>query len=303
MERVKYVFILTLLMVGAAAGLWGSAIVVRWNDNMTQTPRIMPGERSFPMPTGVVPRGGELIMRKEQRDGAAKKPNPVKTSDASIAIGRERFVTYCVPCHGAEAKGGTTGPVAAKFIPTPDPPDADPDERRAAEAADRRLLAQLHRRRRRRHARLRRGALVAGSVAHRELPSVGRDAMNVFWGVVALLGAIVFLVGANSADASQVWSIYLVNLVFWSGLAVTGPAIAGMMQVTEARWSPSVRRIALTTAGFLPTSFVLFLVLFAGQTVLYPWVTTPIPAKAAWLNPPFFLGRTWLCGARLFAVG
>ena len=53
---MKYVFILTLLVVGAAAGLWGAAIVVRWNDNMTQTPRIMPGERSFPMPTGVVPR-------------------------------------------------------------------------------------------------------------------------------------------------------------------------------------------------------------------------------------------------------
>ena len=71
-------------------------------------------------PTGVVPRGGELIIPKEQRDLAAKRPNPVKTSDASIAIGRERFTTYCVPCHGPEAKGGTTGPVAAKFIPTPD---------------------------------------------------------------------------------------------------------------------------------------------------------------------------------------
>jgi mono/diheme cytochrome c family protein len=127
---VKYVFILTLLIVGAAAGLWGAAIVVRWNDNMTQTPRIMPGERSFPMATGVVPRGGELIIPKEQRDVAAKKPNPVKTSDASIAIGRERFVTYCVPCHGPEAKGGTTGPVAAKFIPTPDLTNAELQKQR-----------------------------------------------------------------------------------------------------------------------------------------------------------------------------
>ena len=102
---VKYVFILTLLIVGAAAGLWFTAIVIRWNDNMTQTPRIMPGERSFPMPAGVVPRGGEMVILKEQRDVAAKKPNPVKMSDASIAIGRERYATYCVPCHGAEGKG------------------------------------------------------------------------------------------------------------------------------------------------------------------------------------------------------
>jgi hypothetical protein len=126
--------------------------------------------------------------------------------------------------------------------------------------------------------------------------------MTVFWSLVAALGAVVFLVGANSADASQVWSLYLVNLVFWSGLAVTGPAIAGMMQITEARWSPSVRRIALTTAGFLPASFVLLLVLYAGQTVLYPWVTTPIPAKAGWLNVPFFWLRTYICAAALFVV-
>ena len=59
---MKYVFILTLLLVGAAAGAWGSAIVVRWNDNMTQTARIVPGERVFSMPPGVVPRNGDIII-------------------------------------------------------------------------------------------------------------------------------------------------------------------------------------------------------------------------------------------------
>src|SRR5207247_1250016 len=126
--------------------------------------------------------------------------------------------------------------------------------------------------------------------------------MRAVWGVLVLVGAVAFVMGALSGDPRHAWAIYLVNLVFWSGLAVTGPAIAGMMQITEARWSPSVRRIALTTAGFLPISFVLLLVLFAGQTVLYPWVTTPIPAKAGWLNPPFFWLRTYVCAAVLFGV-
>src|SRR5881409_3772752 len=124
--------------------------------------------------------------------------------------------------------------------------------------------------------------------------------MTVFWGLVTAAGAVAFLTGARSADARAVWSIYLVNLVFWSGLAVTGPAIAAMMQLTQARWSPSVRRIALTTAGFLPAAFVLFLVLFAGQTTLYPWVTTPVVAKQAWLNVPFFWLRTLAGAAALF---
>ncbi len=122
---MKYVFILALLVVAAAAGLWLTAVVIRWNDNMTQTARIVPGERVFSMPAGVVPRGGELVIPKDQRDVAAKRPNPVKPSPASVTIGRERYVTFCVPCHGPEAKGGTTGPVATKFIPTPDLTNAE----------------------------------------------------------------------------------------------------------------------------------------------------------------------------------
>lgn len=120
--------------------------------------------------------------------------------------------------------------------------------------------------------------------------------------VLALVGAVAFVMGALSGDARQAWAIYLVNLVFWSGLAVTGPAIAAMMQLTEARWSPGVRRIALTTAGFLPVSFVLLVIMFAGRAELYPWVTTPVPVKAGWLNTPFFWLRTLGLAALLFSV-
>ena len=126
--------------------------------------------------------------------------------------------------------------------------------------------------------------------------------MTIVWWILAALGAVAFAVGAASAEAARAWSMYLVNLVFWSGLAVTGPAIAGMMQLTEARWSPSVRRIALPTIGFLPVAFVLLLVLFAGREVLYPWVATPVPRKAAWLNTPFFFLRTLGLAALLFGL-
>jgi len=126
--------------------------------------------------------------------------------------------------------------------------------------------------------------------------------MTIVWWVLAGLGAVAFAVGVASAEAPRAWSMYLVNLVFWSGLAVTGPAVAGMMQLTEARWSPSVRRIALTTIGFLPVAFVLLALLFAGREVLYPWVTTPVPTKAAWLNTPFFFLRNLVLTAVLFGL-
>ena len=122
---MKYVFILVLGCIGASAGLMGAIIAYRWMHDMAQTPRIVVGERVFAMPAGVVPRGGEPIIPKEQRDMAAKVPNPVKASADSIAVGRERFATFCTPCHGPEAKGGVTGPVATKFIPPPDLTNAD----------------------------------------------------------------------------------------------------------------------------------------------------------------------------------
>ena len=130
-------------------------------------------------------------------------------------------------------------------------------------------------------------------------PPQGSQAVLV---ALAVAGAAAFVYGIMQPQPTRAWGMYLVNLLFWSSLAITGPALAGMMQLTEARWSPSVKRIALTTAGFLPISFVLFLILFAGRSVLYPWVTTPVPVKAAWLNVPFMSLRIGLGVALLYWV-
>ena len=120
--------------------------------------------------------------------------------------------------------------------------------------------------------------------------------------LLAVLGIVAFLYGVTRPEPARVWGIYLVNLLFWSSFAITGPALAGMIQVTEGRWSPSIKRIALTTAGFLPVSLVLFVVLFFGRATLYPWVTEPIPIKAGWLNVPFMALRIGLGSLLLYWV-
>ena len=120
--------------------------------------------------------------------------------------------------------------------------------------------------------------------------------------LLAVLGIVAFLYGVTRPEPARVWGIYLVNLLFWSSFAITGPAVAGMIQVTEGRWSPSIKRVALTTAGFLPVSLVLFVVLFFGRATLYPWVTEPIPVKAAWLNVPFMALRIGLGSLLLYWV-
>jgi hypothetical protein len=115
-------------------------------------------------------------------------------------------------------------------------------------------------------------------------------------GVLAVLGAAAFVHGITRGEASHAWATYLVNLLFWSSLAIVGPALAAMMQLTEARWSPSVKRVALSTGAFLPISFVLFLILFLGLGSLYPWVNNPalVEKKHQWLNVPFFAVRNGL---------
>ena len=116
---MKYLFGLVLLMILAAGGVMGGAIVVRWTDNMTATVRVGPGERVLPMPAGILPRtGGELTPPREERDAGAKRPNPVKTTPESVAKGKAFFTIYCAPCHGPGGKGD--GPVTPKFIPPPD---------------------------------------------------------------------------------------------------------------------------------------------------------------------------------------
>jgi len=122
---VKYAFILVLLIVAAAGALLAGVVAYRWMNNMTQTARIQPGERVFPMPAGIVPRGGELFIPKEQRELATKRPNPVTPTPESVAAGKQHFATFCAPCHGPEARGGITGPVATRFIPPPDLTNAE----------------------------------------------------------------------------------------------------------------------------------------------------------------------------------
>jgi mono/diheme cytochrome c family protein len=121
---MKYVFGLVLLVVGGVVAVQGGVLVMRWNDNMTQTARVMPGERAFAMPAGSVPRsGGELYYPKEEREAAAARKNPVPATLESVTKGGALYVVYCTPCHGAAGKGD--GLVTPKFVPPPDLTNAD----------------------------------------------------------------------------------------------------------------------------------------------------------------------------------
>ena len=116
---LRVLFVLTLGVVGLAAAVQGGVVAMRWMDNMTVTAKILPGERSFAMPTGSVPRtGGELALPREAREIAAARKNPIAATPDSVRRGGDLFEIYCTPCHGPSGKGD--GLVAPKFVPAAD---------------------------------------------------------------------------------------------------------------------------------------------------------------------------------------
>lgn len=104
-------------------------------------------------------------------------------------------------------------------------------------------------------------------------------------GVVVLIGAIV------GGWSQRAWQIYLVNFLFWSGIAQGGVVMAAVYRLTNARWGDRFARIGEGMAAFLPISFLLYLVLVTAGASLFPWLHHPVPGKETWLSGPFLFGR------------
>lgn len=91
--------------------------------------------------------------------------------------------------------------------------------------------------------------------------------------------------------AELFWQAYLVNFIFWSGMAQGAIVLAAVLDITGARWGHGFRRLIRSYAGFLPVSVILFGLLLIGRHYIFPWIDEPIPAKAAYLNVPFLALR------------
>lgn len=113
---MKWVFLLCLLVVGAAAGVMGGTVVYRWSTSMQNDVKLVPGQITMAQPPGTVPReGSELVIAREAYQA---RKNPVAPDADSLERGRKLFEIYCTPCHGPGGKGD--GLVTPRFIPPPD---------------------------------------------------------------------------------------------------------------------------------------------------------------------------------------
>src|SRR6202050_1182867 len=122
--------------------------------------------------------------------------------------------------------------------------------------------------------------------------SVAGATMQTVAGAMILVGAIAFMLALLHGGAAIAWQAYLVNLLFFLGVAQGALVASAAFYLTQAKWGGSTPyRLGEAFAPFLWVGFLLFFGLYFGRSLIFPWVTHPIPQKAAWLNVPFLFAR------------
>jgi hypothetical protein len=122
--------------------------------------------------------------------------------------------------------------------------------------------------------------------------SVAGATMQLAAGAMIALGAIAFVIALLRDDAATAWEAYLVNLLFFLGIAQGAVVASAAFYLTQAKWGGSTPyRLGEAFAPFLWVGVFLFFGLYFGRAAIFPWVKHPIAQKAAWLNIPFLFAR------------
>jgi len=120
-------------------------------------------------------------------------------------------------------------------------------------------------------------------------------------GLVAV-GVLTFIVGLVADSAERTWQAFLINTVFWGGIAQAGVMLSVIWQITDAKWGRPFKRLAEGFGAFLPVTFVMLILVFFGAKHLYDWVEAPMYTKAGYLNLGFFVTRNIIGLLAMYAI-
>ena len=122
------------------------------------------------------------------------------------------------------------------------------------------------------------------------------------YGMILLVLGGLGLAGTYALNgAERFFADYLVGFWFFAGVSVTMLFFTALQYLTRAGWSASIRRVAENLSGMVPYMLIFMLPimgnLFMGHHSIYEWTHEEaktdvlIQAKAAYLNPEFFIAR------------
>jgi hypothetical protein len=134
-----------------------------------------------------------------------------------------------------------------------------------------------------------------GAAAARPL----RQPMQLNWAPLNTLGVLLFIVGIVGfilalllGRSQRVWEIWLVNFLFFNGIAQGGVVCSAAFYLTQARWAGSTHyRMAEAFSRYLGVGFILFWGVYIGRLSIFPWILHPSPKQQVWLNVPFLFAR------------
>lgn len=120
-------------------------------------------------------------------------------------------------------------------------------------------------------------------------PVIPRRLTWIFAALVVLgIAAFLFSLKFNPMEG---WQAYLINFLFWAGMAQGAVVFAAIYHVVGAKWGPTVNRLAEGAVAYLPISFVSFLPLYFGLKLFFIHVLEVNPDRGAWFDPRFIFVR------------
>ncbi len=115
-----------LLCIVCIFAIPGAGLTLPWDKDMKDQPSPKPQDSEVAETASSVPVGGkdayappkDIIELVHARLEAGRTlVNPIPTSPASLARGRQMYEMHCQICHGESGRGD--GPVGVKFVPQP----------------------------------------------------------------------------------------------------------------------------------------------------------------------------------------
>lgn len=112
---------------------------------------------------------------------------------------------------------------------------------------------------------------------------------RLLW-VLLFIGIGVF-VTLLATDPQQLWTDYLAEFIFFSGLALDGVLFSAVTRACNGRWARPLMPLAEGLSVVLPVTVVLYIPLMLAHSFIYPWWNHIPYGKGPWLNHWFLLGR------------
>src|SRR5512143_290744 len=138
------------------------------------------------------------------------------------------------------------------------------------------------------------------------------EPVQLNWGRLTTIGAVPIGVGVlgvaggvASGQQQRVWLTWLVDFLFFMGIAQGGVACSAGFYLTQGRWAGSAHyRLAEAFWRFLPVSLVLYFGIVFGRDYIFPWIAHPATntGNAPWLSAAFLLTRDFVALAILVLI-